>query len=405
MYLGKTIEKLTGMSLDEFAKKEIFDPLGMTRSSYVWNDLYADNGATGHDRHSSPNARRQNTEPNGGASLLTTPRDYATFLTAVLNDTILQPETIAQMLTPHVEAYRWEEPEPDKYISWGFGWGIQPGKNSNGFFHWGNNGDLRGLTIGYKDKKEALVFFSNSENCFALAKPLLELVTDEPQWILQWFDWKPFDDPEYKAVRSFEKAFLEKGSEAGMAKLEEVENSFPDLMEANALSSFAQYLAGKEKYEEAISLFNLSLEKDPKNTGAFQAWALAELDRGRFKDALNVCEKWLETLPDSELAKRGLKWIRELVQVEENPISISIDVLESYAGDYGPRHIKLKEGSLFYQRDGGAEFRLVPMSKNTFYLVGLGRFRIRFEKNERGEVSHITGIYVEGRTDRSDRSR
>jgi len=85
LYLGRTIEQISGMSLQEFAQKEVFDPLGMAHTSYVWNVTYAANGACGHDRHGKVNELGQNTEPNGGASLLTTATDYATFICALLN--------------------------------------------------------------------------------------------------------------------------------------------------------------------------------------------------------------------------------------------------------------------------------------------------------------------------------
>ena len=35
VYLQKTIEHLTGLTLDEVARREVFEPLGMTRSSYL----------------------------------------------------------------------------------------------------------------------------------------------------------------------------------------------------------------------------------------------------------------------------------------------------------------------------------------------------------------------------------
>ncbi|MBN2433315.1 MAG: serine hydrolase [Acidobacteria bacterium] len=51
LYLGRVAEKLTGLSLQDLAKREVFEPLGMGHTSYVWNDAYAANDACGHDRH------------------------------------------------------------------------------------------------------------------------------------------------------------------------------------------------------------------------------------------------------------------------------------------------------------------------------------------------------------------
>ena len=41
VFLQKTLERLTGRSLDELARVEVFEPLGMTRSSYVWQPRFA----------------------------------------------------------------------------------------------------------------------------------------------------------------------------------------------------------------------------------------------------------------------------------------------------------------------------------------------------------------------------
>jgi CubicO group peptidase (beta-lactamase class C family) len=45
VFLQKTVERVTGRSLDELARREVFEPLGMTRSSYVWQERFADNAA------------------------------------------------------------------------------------------------------------------------------------------------------------------------------------------------------------------------------------------------------------------------------------------------------------------------------------------------------------------------
>jgi CubicO group peptidase (beta-lactamase class C family) len=404
-YLGQVVEKLAGIPFQEFVQKEIFEPLDMTHSSYIWNDLYAENGAIGHDRHSFANPLRRNTIPNAGASLLTTPRDYAVFLCAILNGTLLKPETINTMLTPHVKATKWDTTEEDQYISWGFGWGIQPGSTENGFFHWGNNGDLRGLTLAYKNKKEGIIFFSNSENAFALAEPLLALLTDEPQWIFHWFDWPRYDDPERVARRSFEKAFLDEGVEAGMQKLTEVSEQFPDLIKQSDLLNTGRYLASKGKHGEAASLFNKFLETNPKSRMALREVTQSEMNRGSFREALICAEHWKATLPDDNQAERAIVWIKELVKASEEPVAVPLERLEKYAGDYGDRHVLLKEGVLYYHPEGRRESRLLPLSPDTFYLEDYLLFRLRFVTDAERNISYLNGIYFEGRTDKFERDQ
>jgi len=105
------------------------------------------------------------------------------------------------------------------------------------------------------------------------------------------------------------------------------------------------------------------------------------------------------------LATRGLQWARDALKVEKNPVALSVEEMERFAGDYGPRHITLREGRLYYQRDGRPEYRLLPLDKNTFALEGYGPFRIQFASDESGQVTKIVGLYIQGNTDESPRDR
>jgi len=191
LYLGRTIEQISGLSLQEFAQKEIFDPLGMAHTSYVWNETYASNGACGHDRHGKANNLRKNLDPNGGASLLTTATDYATFICALLNAQGLSEETIDQMTSSQVQVtVSRESAELFENVFWGWGWGVQPGGTGFGFWHWGDNGDLRAYTVTYKDTKEGFVYFSNSNNGLAVAEAVTALIVDDHQYALDWLDYE-----------------------------------------------------------------------------------------------------------------------------------------------------------------------------------------------------------------------
>ena len=407
LYLGRTIAQITGMSLEEFAKKEIFEPLGMSRTSYVWNDLFARNISAGHDRHGFASQRGKSTEPNGGASLLTTALDYATFLCSIMNDQVLEPKTIDMMLTPHVRVTKRRDPkhELDEHVSWGFGWGIQPGNTENGFWHWGDNGELRAYTVSYKERKEGLVFFANSENLFLIAEPLISLVLDDPQHAFNWLTYKRHGDPEWTALMTLEKTFLEEGEKAGLEKMEEMKSQFPEILKIASLNDIARYLAGKEKAEEAVSIFKWAIQSDPKSAAAWAGLGRLYLETGRNRESLEHLQKTLELDPKNSFAKMCIPWIKEIIQAEEEPVLIPEELLEKYAGHYGPRHVYFRQGKLFYQRDGRKEYKLMPLTQDTFTLVGYGVFRLRFVLDENGNVTKVTGIYLGGQTDESIRDK
>jgi len=407
LYLGRTIEKISGISLEEFAKKEIFEPLGMSRTSYVWNDLYDENGAAGHDRHSFANQKRKRTDPNGGASLLTTALDYATFLCSIMNNQVLEPKTIDLMLTPHVRATKRREArdELDEHISWGFGWGIQPGNTENGFWHWGDNGDLRAYTVSYPKKKAGLVFFANSENLFLVAESLISLVLDDPQHSFNWLTYKQLGDPEWTAYMTVETTFLEEGEKAGLEKLEEMKNQFPETFKTEDLNRIARYLSSKEKINETEAIYKWIIDSDPKSVIAWGGLGRLYLETGRYKESLEYIQKTLELDPKNSLAKMSIPWVKEATQVEEKPVLIPEKTLEKYAGDYGPRHVYLRQSRLYYKREGRKEYQLVPLSQDTFALKGYGVFRLRFVLDKDGNATKVVGIYLGGRTDESPRDK
>jgi len=61
VYLQKVVEKLSGQPLDAFMKKNVFEPLGMSSSSYVWLDTYDSLKATGHNPSGSVTGKRHPT--------------------------------------------------------------------------------------------------------------------------------------------------------------------------------------------------------------------------------------------------------------------------------------------------------------------------------------------------------
>jgi len=402
LYLGRTIEQISGMSLQEFAQKEIFDPLGMTHTSYVWNETYAANGACGHDRHGKVNALRKNTSPNGGASLLTTATDYATFICALLNAQGLTEETIDQMTSSQVQVtVSRETAELFANVFWGWGWGVQPGNTGFGFWHWGDNGDLRAYTVTYKDRGKGFIYFVNSNNGLAIAEAVTSLIVDDHQYALDWLDYEKYNNPKRLARLSIEKAFMNEGTEAGLQRIEEAKETFPELVEEDSLTEMAQYLGGSGKQEEAIAVLKVCLESYPESADAYLGLGLAYLETGQNQESVESFESALKIRKGNRLATRGLQWARDALKVEKNPVALSVEEMERFAGDYGPRHIILREGRLYYQREGRPEYRLIPLNKNTFALEGYGPFRIQFVSDESGRATKLVGLYIQGNTDES----
>ena len=108
VYLSKVIERVTREPFDDFMKHTVFQPLGMTSSSYVWQPSFDKSQSFRHNvlgyvlDQNKPSPEFANVA-NAAASLRTTAQDYGRFLAAVLKGTGLKPETRKLMLTPQIQ--------------------------------------------------------------------------------------------------------------------------------------------------------------------------------------------------------------------------------------------------------------------------------------------------------------
>ena len=100
-----------------------------------------------------------------------------------------------------------------------------------------------------------------------------------------------------------------------------------------------------------------------------------------------------------------IPWVKEAIRAEEKPVLIPKETLEKYAGDYGPRHVYLRQGRLYYKREGRKEYELLPLTQDKFALKGYGVFRLRFVLDKDGNATKVVGLYLGGDTDESPRDK
>lgn len=99
--------------------------------------------------------------------------------------------------------------------------------------------------------------------------------------------------------------------------------------------------------------------------------------------------------------KQWLAWLIGYVKVKSSPVDVEAAVLKSYAGSYGPAKIVFEEGKLWVIQPGRSKKEpLLAMMEDTFIIDGDPEIRIKFEKNERGEVVAGLVLYFDGSSDR-----
>lgn len=113
-WAGQVLEHVTGQSLGQYMQEHIFDPLGMSDTSFWPNKvpqtqtkdrkikIAMRNRKTGLLEPTSWDLPEKHETESGGGGLFSTAADYARVLQAHLQGRLLKPETMKEMLTPQL---------------------------------------------------------------------------------------------------------------------------------------------------------------------------------------------------------------------------------------------------------------------------------------------------------------
>lgn len=189
VFLQKTLEHIAGKSFETLAQQEVFQPLHLRNSSFVWREKFAATACFGHNAAGQPTEIRRFAEPYGAFSLLTTAADYNRFLQALLAGQGLRPATARLLTTPANAANRCSTPASpaDPAIAWACGVGLAATSRGRAQWHWGDNGDFKGFFMALPGQKESLLFLTNSANGAKITDEVLQLFFGPGRyWTAQW---------------------------------------------------------------------------------------------------------------------------------------------------------------------------------------------------------------------------
>jgi len=100
-----------------------------------------------------------------------------------------------------------------------------------------------------------------------------------------------------------------------------------------------------------------------------------------------------------------LDWVLADLRAQLDPVELTSDQLGEYVGGYGPHRIYLDDGQLYYQRDERQPYGLAPLANDLFRVGDLDYFRLRFTRDDRGQVVKVVGLYDDGQTDENTRDK
>lgn len=317
-YLQKVVERVTGEPLNEFMKKEVFAPLGMTGSSYIWEQRFDTLKAFGHDIAGGVSQRQQPAEAHAAYSLQTTALDYAKFIRAILLGTGLKKETASQMLSPQIKAG--EDCINDCFnplagrlsssISWGLGLGLQHAERRDSFWHWGDNGEFnfRCYFEASKYQKTGIVILTNSANGFSVVPEIVRQAMGGEHPALAWTRaFEPYNSPAKVLLRTI----LAKGADVALRQYRESRRtrSGNEVLTERQMNNLGYQLLDVNKVREAIEVFKLNVEDFPNSANAYDSLAEAYMVNGDKELAIKNYKRSIELNPNN---KTGIEMLKKL---------------------------------------------------------------------------------------------
>jgi len=219
-FVQRVVETITGHGIARVMREQVLEPLGMRNSSYLWRpgvderltiphsgkgepltsnsvrfgravyELAAKDGRASEDLTGPEMEAAYRTiqsapaeqpvfpvslAPNAAFSLLTTARDYATFVRQLLG---AGRATLDRMMAPQIEL--------NEAIHWGLGLGLETNEGRPTFWHWGDNPGYKNFVVGDPRESTAIVVFTNANSGQAVYERVIRAETGLDRAAFLW---------------------------------------------------------------------------------------------------------------------------------------------------------------------------------------------------------------------------
>jgi len=296
-YLQKIVENITGLPLNDIVTKEVFETLGMTNSSYIWQAQNQDVTAYPHDILKDAGEKRVFPHSHAASTLHTTATDYAKFILAIINHDKLENSAVATMLSPHVLV-----DSESKNIEWGLGVGLQNTKDGRSFWHWGDNRNFKCFFIAYPDQKVGMVYFTNSVYGLTIRKEIVRFVMGGEHPIMNSVLLRNYSELD-SLWMEFIRVLVTQGIDRAIAHFQQLSKDYAasDIVAEFLLNRIGDSYVRKKNYSHAIKIFQLSKEAYPDSWKAYHGLGCAFLENGDMELAVKSFQKSLELNSESEI--------------------------------------------------------------------------------------------------------
>jgi CubicO group peptidase (beta-lactamase class C family) len=181
------IEEAAHQPYPQIAKRTVFDPLGMSESTFELKlrPEWRQRAAPGYKDGKRVNGPDRVYPAMSAAGLWTTPRDFAQVVieihTAAHNPSgkILTFESALEMVAPYVENAKSPNPRGSKV---GLGLFMAGKGEAANFFHAGSHAGYSCYAVGLLNKNDGVVVMTNGDNAFDLISEIVQTVAKEYGW-------------------------------------------------------------------------------------------------------------------------------------------------------------------------------------------------------------------------------
>ena len=307
-FLQRVIEKKLGMPLNDIMDREVFKPLNMQWSAYVWKPVF---DSVASMDHSTAEELKNYQNANAAFSLLTNAHDYNIFLSALLSGKGLSVAMHKLMFEKSISGKKFREANDlaDPYIFWGLGVGLVETEKGKAIWHWGDNGNYKCFYMGYPETGERIVYFTHSQQGLDLTSALLKLfMGNQKYWTANWLGY------EYTSPSGM-KAFQSQLDKIGYVQAHETYETFRKkdpgfLVTENDLNKFGYVLLRKKRNKDAIEIFKLNVSLFPNSSNVYDSLGEAYADDGEKELAITNYVKSLDLDPKNENAANQIKKLK-----------------------------------------------------------------------------------------------
>ena len=196
------VETVTGKSVSALMEENLYRPVHMTRTSMVWEERFESDFANGYDEYGRSLGPERRKTADAAGSMQTTLRDYADFLSALLQGQLLNRATRAEMLRAQIRihsAHQFPSLAPETttandaiQLGYGLGWGLYTSPYGQAFFKEGHDEGWRHVALCFTSGSGILIM-TNSSNGEGIFKPLIDAVLGPTAFPFDWEGYTPYN--------------------------------------------------------------------------------------------------------------------------------------------------------------------------------------------------------------------